>query len=499
LEIVNVTHNDDHTAEMVVKLDSETLDRSLQKAARKISRDYRFPGFRPGKAPYHVVEAAIGREAILAEVLEDLGDDMYREGLDKAEIEPYTLGEVTDINTDDGDLTITFTVAKRPEVTLNDYRDIRVDYEEEEVTDEQVERGVEVVYNNLALTEAVDRPAEFGDEVTVTLHAFFAEDEVEGEEDEEEKDESEERDPHSDDREVYMHEHGYAVVLYEDEDLDAVMPGFSKALVAAQTGDTVEFSLQFAEDDDDIHEDLRGKVIDFEVTIEKVSSRILPAKDDFIATLASDADINTIDELTERVRESVEENVKQNTEQRYLSKVLDELIERAEILYPAEMLEDYLERSMEDMDEGLRRQYGLTLDDYLRIADRTKEEIREERREQAEEDLKTTLVLQQVATEEDLFLDEIQLDREIEKELAQYGELADALKNVLFQGEQRENYGSRVVSDRVTRRLISIAKGLNPPKGPDPEEDEVDEVSAKAEPGPDEAETVDDESGVAEE
>ncbi|MCI0712792.1 MAG: trigger factor [Chloroflexi bacterium] len=495
MEIVNVTHNDDHTAEMVVKLDKETLEQSLQKAARKISREYRFPGFRPGKAPYHVVEAAIGREAILAEVLEDLGDDMYREGLDKAAIEPYTLGEVKDINTDDGDLTITFTVAKRPVVNLKDYRDIRLDYEEDEVTDEQVNRGVEVVYNGLALTETVDRPAEFGDEVTITLHAFFAEEAQEGEEAQDEKDE---HDPHSDNRDVYMHEHNYPVVLHVDEDLDAVMPGFSKEMVGVEAGNTREFSLQFT-GDEDIHEDLRGKVIDFEVTVEKVSARILPVKNDFIATLASDGELNTLEELTGRVRESVEENIRQNSEQKYLSKVLDELMERAEILYPADMLEDYLDRSLEDMDEGLRRNYGLTLDDYLRIADKTKEEIREERREQAEDDVRTMLLLQQVATEEELFLDEAQLDNAIDKELARYGELAGTLRNILFQGEQRESFGSRVVSDRVTRRLISIAKGLNPPKGPDPEEDEEDGVSAKAEPGPDEAETVNNESGVAEE
>lgn len=492
MEIVNVKHNDDHTAEMVVKLDKDTLEQSLQRAARKISREYRFPGFRPGKAPYHVVEAAIGREAILAEVLEELGDDMYREGLDKAEIQPYSLGEVTDINTDDGDLTITFTVAKRPEVNLKDYRDIRMEYEEDEVTDEQIHRGVEVVYNGLALTETVDRPAEFGDEVTMTLHAFFAE------EGEEAQDEEEEHDPHGDNRDIYMHEHNYDVVLHKDEDLDAVMPGFSKELVGVEAGDTRKFRLQFT-DDEEIHEDLRGKAIDFEVTVEKVSTRILPVKDDFIATLASDGELNTLDELTRRVRESVEENVRQNSDERYVSKVLDELMERAEILYPAELLEDHLDRSLEDMDEGLRRNYGLTLDDYLRIADKTREEIREERREQAEDDVRTMLVLQQVAVDEDLFLDEGQLDEAIDKELAQYGELAGALRNILFQGEQRESFGSHVVSDRVTRRLISIAKGLNPPKGPDPEQDEEDEVSANAEPGPDEAEAVNDESGVAEE
>lgn len=489
LEVVQVTHNDDHTVDVAVKLDQDSLQQALVKASRRLSKNYRIPGFRPGKAPYNVVESMLGRSTLISEVLDDVGDDMYRFGLEDTKIEPYTLGEVKDINTDDDTLTLTFTVAKRPDVELGDYRDIRVDYDPDEISDTQVERGVEIVYNNLALTETVERPAQFNDSVTMTIHGFFQSDENEKEEEdhEHEHEEGEEHDHdhdvHNDDREIYMHEHDFDVTLFEDVNLDSVMPGFSAEIVGLEVGSKKSFSLPFPEDDEDINEELRGKVIDFEVEITKVKSRILPAKDDFVATLASDAQFNTLDELTTQVRDSLVQNAEQSTERKYLNQIIEQLVEGATIAYPQAMLDDYIDQGLEDMNEGLRRQYGLTLDDYLRISGQSKDEVREQRRDQAIEDLKTTLALQAIATEEDLFLDEEALEKAIDKELEQYGELANALRGVLYQGEQRENFGSRLVSDRVTRRLIDIAKGLNPAKGPDQDdsqEESVAEVSAEA-------------------
>jgi trigger factor len=218
---------------------------------------------------------------------------------------------------------------------------------------------------------------------------------------------------------------------------------------------------------------------------------VLPKKDDFAATLATDGQMNSMEELTAEVRKTLENNLKEVTEDKYLNQVIEKILEGAQISFPQAMLEDYLDRSVEDLDQSLRRRYGLTLDDYLRIMQQSREQVREMRREGAVKDMSTTLALQQVASDEELFLTEEQLDAEIEKHLSQYEpQFRDAVRS-FYTGETRENFGSRLVSDRVTRRLMDIAKGANPAKGPDPIEETDADASASADTGPAPDEAVD--------
>lgn len=474
MELVQVTHNDDHSAELTVKMDAETLETSLKNVAKKFSKEYRIPGFRPGKAPYHVIERAVGRDTLIAEVVDNQLQDLYQFALETAEIDPYAPGEVLDVDADDGGLIIKFTVVKWPVVELSNYRDIRLDYEVKPVTDEMVEETIDRVQVQSALSETVDRMAEWGDMARLTIHAYITpeediEDESTSESDNEEA---------PDNREMFMHEHNYDVPLFESKALELVMPGFNAQIVGLAAGDTKEFTLVVPDDDSEANEELRGRPIDFEIEVEQVMALILPPKNDLMALVASDGEAETLDAYRDRIREFLEQNAEETAENNFADEVVEKIVTESEVTYPEQMLNDYLDREMQDLDASLRNQYGMGLEDYLKVSGQSQEQLREDRRDDTLGNMRRTLILQKVLAEEELLLSEEALNQEIDKELAQYGELASVLRDYLYKSdEQRDSFGSKIVSERLKKRLIDIAKGLNPPKGPDPEEPETtDEV-----------------------
>lgn len=481
MQVVDVIHNDDHTVDFTVKVDAETLAVELKKAARRVSKEVRIPGFRPGKAPYNIVEKAVGHEALVHEVLDTMGDELYRDALEELEIKPFDMGEIKDINSETAELAIIFSVPKVPEVDLKDYRNVRLDYEEPEVTEKQIDNALSGVYKNTALTEAVERPAEFGDQVIVQIHSHFVDEDADTDNDDE-TEEGEEKE-----REPFVHEHDYALLLEDDPETDPFIPGFSTELVGAEVGETREFTLTFPTDNEDYLEDLRGRSVEFEITVTKVNSRIEPPYNDFAAVLASNGESETLDELREEVVRLLENMAEEKTNDTYLDKILTEIIEGSDINYPPAMLESYLDDMMKDMDNDLRRQHGLALDDYVNIVGQSKEQLREDRREHAVKNLHNLLVMQELIDVENLYIGDDDINAEIDKEILQYGELADSLREYFYGNtEMRNNLANRLASERIQQRVIDIAKGLNPAIGPDVVEadDSTDDTGEDNAPAP---------------
>lgn len=479
MEVLQVTHHDDHTAEVVVKLDAEAFNKALRQAARRAAKDYRIPGFRPGKAPYNVVENMIGRQALVSDVLDDVGDEMFRFGLEETGIELYAPGEITDIQDTEDGLSLAFTVAKMPEATLGNYRDIRLDFEVPEVSESDVERYMERLYQAQALSELADRPAAFGDKAVLNIHSFFVDEENE---DAADTSEAEATDPHDDEREVYIHEHNLETILYEDEALDTIMPGFAAEIVGLEAGSEKSFRLTFPSDGD-VLESFQGRTVDFNIEVGKVKSRILPPRDDFFAVLATDNETKTLEELTELVRDILENDAQEKAESDYLEEVIDQIVADAEVDYPPQMVEAHLDSMMEDLDQQLQQEVGMKLEDFLRMQNINEEELRDQRRPQAIKSLRTTLILQEVAAQEDLYLDDAEVEAKITQQIMeQFGEGAVMLKDFFLRDEaQRREWSTRFLNERLQKRLMDIAKGLEPPIGPDPEPevDEVEETEAE--------------------
>jgi trigger factor len=471
---LQVEHLADHTAQLKVKVDPEQVEKAMRGAARKVSKELRIPGFRPGKAPYHVVLNLMGKEGLIREALEDMGDDVYTKALDESGVQPYAPGEITDLNFDDG-LTLTFVVPKRPETKLGDYRELRLEYKDPEVTEKAVENALERTRETLAVTEAADRPAQLGDKLMVKIRGVFADSEghdhdhdhdhehAEGEEHDHDHDHD------HDHAEVFVDDANFEVILREEADRD-LLTGFSSQLVGLAEEDEKSFSLNVPEDDD--NKEFAGRPVNFEITVNKIESLILPAKDDFLAELATNGEVKTLDALRDKLREDLKSAMTSMADEEYFVKAMDQIVETAEITYPNAMLEDYLDDMLNDVDQNLRQRVGVPLEDYLKLINKSPQEFRQEYHERATERLRRSLIMSELAEQEELLVDEAALNAEIDRRVAVYGDQADVVRQFLLQEENRRSVVIDLISQHTMRRLIEIAKGLNPAKGPDKSEAE---------------------------
>ena len=221
--------------ELQVEVAPDRLEKAMHASARRLSKGTKIPGFRPGKAPYEVVVGKFGEELIFEEALESLGQDIYREALEESELDPYAPGSLEEITREDP-LKLRYTVPLAPEVHLGPYRDIRIPFEEAEVTDEAVEDALEGIRQRQALIEPVDRPAEETDLVQVDLSGELLEPEAE-----------------EDTNLLDLKD----VPLLVDPETDVPTPGVMEHLIGISAGD--EKSYEYSFPDDHPNEELRNR------------------------------------------------------------------------------------------------------------------------------------------------------------------------------------------------------------------------------------------------
>lgn len=488
---VQTEHLENHTARLTVEVDAERIEGAMRQTARQIAKKGRVPGFRPGKAPYNVILNLYGREYVLSETLEKLGQEIYLEALKASEIEPYAPGALENI--EDEGKKLTFIVPKTPTIDLGDYRAIRVEFETPEITDEMVDRAMEELRQNQALVEPVERAAQLGDQVQFSHIEIVAlpldtededdddedeveeedveddedadddEDEVEEDDDVEEDEDDDDYDDYDDDEDddvtVVLHQHDYDRVLRDDG--DDFFPGFSPEIVGLSSGDEKTFILALPEDFDD--EELVGRTLRCEVAMGQISSRTVPEWSDALAKRISEEKLETLLELRIDVRKRLQDQAQAIANQEISRKALDELVERATIGYPEELVNDYLDDLMEELDRTMR-QRGFTLKDYTTIMGKTDEEVRADYRGAAISRAERALVLRELVRVEGLVASEADIDTEIE-EMAKLigGEQSAQFKQFLNTQNSRLNIQNQLVTGRAMDLLVAIAKGEEPP------------------------------------
>lgn len=475
----------DHTARVTVEVEEERLNQAKQKAAQRISKQVNIPGFRKGKAPYRVLVNFVGEKAILDDAVELLSNDIYREVLVESELDPYGPGSLENFSTEPKP-ELTFVVPLQPEVTLGDYRSVRVDYELPAVTDEDVDRALRSLQEQQGVTEESQQPAALGNRVTVDVHSMVEdEDHAEAEADAEstasaeaaaeteasaETETAEEDDAssweadthqhgHDHDDQVFLHEHDTPIILDADHE---PLPGFAEALVGASVGERRTFTLTAPDSDE--YTDIAGKTVRFDVVVKKIESITLPAlNDELAARLTADEETPlSLLELRIRVRENLEKVAQERYENEYANRALDAISEGAQIAYPEAMVIDEVEQYLQQMDQSLRQQ-GLTLNDYMKIYNRTTEDLYNEYRDAAEQRVKRSLVMRQIILDEDLNVTDDDINAEIDRIVERFGEdRQSSIRKMFNDRKMRENVLNDLLRTRVQERMVAIAKGEAP-------------------------------------
>ncbi|MCE7946979.1 MAG: trigger factor [Chloroflexi bacterium CFX4] len=475
---MQVEHLENHTARLTVDVPEARFTAAMQRAAKRIGGKVNIPGFRKGKAPFAVVVSYVGQQAVMDEALEDLGNEIYRESLQEAALEPYGMGSLEDVKTEPS-LQLVFSVPKAPEVDLGAYRDVRHDYTAPTVTDEQVQEALESLRDRHAEETDVERPAEMGDVLVVDIQGqvIHQHEHEEDEADEEsaegaaatlsEDDAAAEHDHEDDDdhdhTETFIDEKDFDLLLTTDAKRE-FMPGFTEKVLGVTTGETRTVSLVYPAD----YEDKRLAAHTFEITftVKLVKGRTLPELTDDFAKLATNGEIENVADLTARLRSDLEAKATQEVNEQYSDAVFQKVVEGAQVKYPEAMVEDYIDDILNEVSENLR-QRGLTLDILKQVQGKDDEALRADYREMAINRLTRSLVMQTLISAERVNVSAADLDAHIETLLTTLGgsddSQRDTFRKMLNAENNRRDIGVRLVMDRLKERLVAIGRGENPP------------------------------------
>ena len=293
-------HIENHRARFTIEIESNQLEEAKRQAARKISRQVRIKGFRKGKAPYRLVAQYVGEAAILEEALEALGDTLYKGALEESNLDPYGPGVFEDFKAEPAP-TFVFTMPLQPEVDLNDYQDIRIDFDEPSLNDDDIDdalkqmrmRALEVTDENVKIAEAghrvrlrvesefvdgdeLDAAAEEAEDAVDAAHSEPAEDATTDEKTDGDADAA----PYTPKKgETFVHDENAVIILDPNE--DPFTHGFVDNVIGAELGSDVEFELTIPDDDAD--ETIRNRRVSFIVTINGIEAINIPELDDDFA------------------------------------------------------------------------------------------------------------------------------------------------------------------------------------------------------------------------
>lgn len=435
---------EDHQVKLTVEVEPKPFEESKQRAARKLARQVKIPGFRPGKAPYPVIVRHIGEPAIIEEAIEILVNDVYPEAIKEANIEAYGPGSLEQIISIDPP-TFEFIVPLRAEVTLGDYHSIRLPYEQKEITPEMVEEAVKNLQERQAIIEPVYRPAQEGDIVRVQVRADHI-------------------DPVEDQPAALINNRPLSLVIETEESenpMEWPFQGFSRRLLGMSAGEETHFFYTFPEENE--YESLRSIEAEFFLTIVQVSSRSLPDRDEEFAK--SVGDYASMDELSEAIRQDLEKQTRDEYNQDYEDKILEEVIERSTIKYPPQMLEQEIKAVLSRLENNLAQQ-NLDIDLYLKTRQMDMDSLKDELKPIAETRLKKTLVLLEVAEAEKINVDPQALQSETSRTLNELSTLMEQkdFRSLIQTNENRSNLVSSIMMEmiisRTQERLREIAQGL---------------------------------------
>lgn len=421
------------TVRLDIAADQEEFEEAVERAFRRISQRVQVPGFRPGRAPRRLVERRVGREYIIAEAQRELMDRLYREALQQHDLVPVSDPEVEVYQEEP--LAFRVEVQIYPRAELDGYRDIRVEPREVTVAEEEIDEVIEQLRRGQAIwrVPAEPRRPQDGDQVVVDIEAF------EG------------------DQPFQEPLRNGTFVLGESN----LFAEIDQAIRSLLPGEEAEFDITFAEDDERISPELRGKTLHYKVKLHEVKERELPERDD---TFAQSLGAATLAELRERIRRDLLRQKAQAARAEVLQTAVERLVEVAKLELPPALIDRQVAADIERLRERLRQQ-GTSLEEYLRFQGKTLEEFAQELRPEAEARLRRYFVLEAFAEAEGIQVSEEELEAEIER-LATASGRPDEYRAFYNVPSIRSYLADELHERKVSERLLElVTEGRGPVTG----------------------------------
>ncbi|NLS76053.1 MAG: trigger factor [Chloroflexi bacterium] len=408
---------------LTIEVDEERTKKALQSTARTMTRRAPIPGFRPGKAPYSVIEAYFGKEVVYGRTIEALGPEVYKEALDEAKLEPYSQGNL-DMATMEP-LVLKAVVPVEPVVTLGDYHSIKKDKAEVPFDEAEIDKTIEELREQHAEWSAVERAVQEGDQVTIDLVGRVGEEEV------------------------------LSQAGRRTEAIPTMFPeGLFDHVVGVEPGQSVDYEQSYPEDH--FNSKLAGKTVSYHLTVQSVREKELPqVTDEFANTVGS---YENLAALRDGIREKLYTSKQEDADEALATEILAAILEDATMEYPQVAVDDEVERHLREFKQRIQSQ-GFSWESYLNTQKKTEDELRDEVRPSAEQHLRENIVLAEIAKKEGIKVEAGAVEAEIVKMLEPYGAQAQMLRPYIDNEVSRQGIERRLLTTQTVKWLIAMATG----------------------------------------
>ena len=360
------------------------LDSAFKRAVKRVNA----PGFRKGKLPRAVFNQMYGEEALYQDAVDAVLPAAYTKAIDELKVSPLAMPDidVKEISKENG-VSFEAVVTVKPNVELGEYKHLGIKKEEVEVTDADVEERLERLLSNQAEWQIKEGEAKKGDIVVIDFKGFIGDEAFEGGE-----------------------AKGYELELGSG----SFIPGFEDQLEGKVAPVDTEVNVTFPENYQVA--DLAGKEAKFEVTIHDVKEKVLPElTDEFVKEFSKEA-ASTVAEYKEKLRGEIKVQKEEAATKAYSDKVISTAVENAKLTVPTKLIDQEVNSMFEQFAGNLSRQ-GLSFELYEQFTGKGADELKAEMRSDAENKIKTSFVLGEIAEVEKVEVTDADIDAEV-KELA---------------------------------------------------------------------------------
>ena len=371
------------------------LDQAFKRAVKRVNA----PGFRKGKLPRAVFNKMYGEEALFQDAVDFVLPAAYTKAIDELEVSPLAMPDidVKEISKEEG-VKFEAVVTVKPNVELGEYKNLGLEKDSVEVTDADVEERLDSLLSRQAEWQIKEGESKKGDIVVIDFKGFIGDEAFEGGE-----------------------AKGYELELGSG----SFIPGFEEQLEGKVAPVDTEVNVTFPENYQVA--DLAGKAARFEVTIHDVKEKVLPElTDEFVKEFSKEA-ASTVAEYKEKLKEEIKLEKENLAEKSYSDKVISTAVENAKLSVPEKLVEQEVDSMFEQFTGNLSRQ-GLSFDLYQQFTGKGEVELKAEMKSDAENKIKTSFVLGEIAKVEKVEVTEADIDAEVKELATMYNMTEEGIK-----------------------------------------------------------------------
>ena len=407
------------------EIEAEKFDEAMKKVYAKTAKYFNIPGFRKGKAPMQMVEKQYGSSIFYEDTFNELVPDIYDEAIKENNIDAVSRPQIDIQQMEKGkNLIFTAIVQVSPEVKIGKYKGIELNKIEYNVSDEDIEHELgHMQEKNSRLITIEDRPVETKDIAVIDFEGF-----VDGE----------------------AFKGGKAEKHELEIGSNTFIPGFEDQIIGMKVDEEKDINVKFPEEY--FSKDLAGKDATFKVKLHEIKKKELPKLDDEFAKDVSEFD--TLEELKNSIKEKIQTENDSRAKYELEENAIKTVCENTPIDIPSAMIENEIENMMQDIKVRLSYQ-GLNIEQYLKMINKTEEDMRNEFKEQAERAVKSRLVLEAVAKTEKIENSEEENAKKIKEMAKNYGKKEEeVLKNEQLRKYVEEN----MKTEKAIKFIVDNAK-----------------------------------------